>query len=200
MLIRNGFTNIVVFHSVFDLPIFKHCAGQPSSIAQAGVEMPHIPVVVVVVHILIPEYVYPKEQAHQWVWGPIMIVIDERMAQFWGCQPQTYGDWSDTTSGIVNGRYTHLLHHVLQRALNMRQYEVRVRNEIVMEYFLDLFWKSQTHHGAQCLPELGFRPIILGRDLFPMWISFVVGAALRGQPKGWPSSLAPAAFRSEFLR
>jgi len=54
MLIWNGLTNIIVLHSVFDLSIFKHSAGQPSSITitQAGVEMPHL--VVVVVYVLKP--------------------------------------------------------------------------------------------------------------------------------------------------
>jgi len=50
MLIWSSLTNIIVLHSVVDLPIFKHSAGQPSSIAQAGVEVPYF--VVVIVHIL----------------------------------------------------------------------------------------------------------------------------------------------------
>jgi len=52
MLIWNGLANISVLHSVFGPLIFKHYAGQPSSIEQAGVRVPHL--VVVVVHILIP--------------------------------------------------------------------------------------------------------------------------------------------------
>ena len=110
-----------------------------------------------------------------------MGVIDERMAKFSGYKPQTYGDWSDPTSGSVSRWYSHLLHHVLQKALNMRQCESGIRDEIiVMEYFFDFFRKSQTHHNAQCLLVLGVRTLFLGRDLFPMLGRFAVGAALLG--------------------
>ena len=70
-----------------------------------------------------------------------------------------------------------------------------------MEYFSGLFRQSRTHHDAQCLLKLGFRHLfLLGRDLSPMWVRFAVGAALLGQLKGWPNSLALATFWSEFLR
>jgi len=59
-----------------------------------------------------------------------MVVIDERIAQFWGCKPQTYGDWSDPTGGGVGCRYTHFLHHVLQTTLDMGQCEGGVRDEL----------------------------------------------------------------------
>jgi len=129
-----------------------------------------------------------------------MFVINERMAQFWFCKPQTYGDWGDPTGWSVSRRYIHLLYHVPQTALNMRQCEGRVRDEIVIEYIFDFFRKSQTHHNAQRLSELGSISLFLGRDLFPVWVHFAVGAALLGQLKGWPSSLALATFQSEFLR
>ena len=65
-----------------------------------------------------------------------MVVIDERMAQFWGCKPQTYGDWSDPTGGAVGRRHIHFLHHVLQKKLNVGQCEGGPRYSIVLEYFL----------------------------------------------------------------
>jgi len=71
-----------------------------------------------------------------------MVVINERMAQFWGCKPQTYGDCSDPTSGGVGRRHTHLLHHVLQTSLDMGRCEGAVRDDIVMEYFFYFFQKS----------------------------------------------------------
>jgi len=52
MLIWNGLTNIVVFHSVVVLQILKHYVGQPSGIAQTGVEISNL--IFLVVHILIP--------------------------------------------------------------------------------------------------------------------------------------------------
>ena len=39
MLVWNDLTNIIVLHSVLDLPIIKHSVGHTSSIAQAGVEI-----------------------------------------------------------------------------------------------------------------------------------------------------------------
>jgi len=126
-----------------------------------------------------------------------MVVIDERMAQFWGCKPQTYGDWSDPTGGAVGRRHIHFLHHVLQKKLNVGQCEGGPRYSIVFDFFR----KCRAHHDAQCLLELGFCPLfLLGRDLPPMCVRFAVGAALLGQLKGWPSSFLLATFRSEFLR
>ena len=52
LMIWNGLTSIVVCHSMFDLPILKHCAGQPFGVAQAGVEMSHL--VIIDVHVLVP--------------------------------------------------------------------------------------------------------------------------------------------------
>jgi len=129
-----------------------------------------------------------------------MVVINERMAQFWFCKPQTYGDWSDPTGGGVGRRYTHLLHNVLQTTLDMGQCEGGVGDEIVMEYFFDFFRKSPAHHNAQCLLKLVFRPLfLLGPDLSQMCVRFAVWAALLGQLEGWPSSLALAAFQREIM-
>jgi len=83
-----------------------------------------------------------------------MFVIDERVAQFWVCEPQIYGDWSDPTSGSVGRQYSHLLHHVRQTTLNMRQCKGGVRDEIMMEYCFDFSRKGRTHYDAQCLLEL----------------------------------------------
>jgi len=111
-----------------------------------------------------------------------MVFFDERVAQFWVCKPQTYGDWSDPTGGGIGRRYPYLLHHVLQTILHMQQCKSGVWNEIVMERFFDSFWKSRSHHDAQRLFKLGSGPLFLGRDLFPVWARdyLAVGAALLG--------------------
>ena len=130
-----------------------------------------------------------------------MIVVDEKMAQFLGCVPQTYGDWSDPTGEGVGRRYTHFLHHVLQTTLNVGQCESGVSNEIVLAYFLDFFRKGPPHHEAQCLLELGFCPrFLLGRGLPPKSVHLAVGASFFGQQEGWPNSFTLAALRGEFFR
>ena len=63
-MIWNGLTNIIVFYSVFNLPILEHYVGPPSGITQAGVEMSHL--VIIVLHVLVPGQVSTKEQSHQW--------------------------------------------------------------------------------------------------------------------------------------
>ena len=85
-----------------------------------------------------------------------MVVIDEKMAQFWGCEPQTYGDLSDPTGGGVGRRYTHFLHDVLQTMLNVGQCDGGVQDAIVLEYCFDFFRKSRALHKAKCLLQLGF--------------------------------------------
>jgi len=55
----------------------------------------------------------------------IVDIVDERVAQFWGCESQTYRGWRNPTDGGVSRRYAHFLHHVLQTALNVGQCESR---------------------------------------------------------------------------
>ena len=57
--------------------------------AQACVEVHYL--VVVVVHPFESGKVFVEELTHQWVQGPFVVVVDERVAQLWGRIPHVYG-------------------------------------------------------------------------------------------------------------
>jgi len=124
------------------------------------------------------------------------------MAQIWGCEPQTYVDWSDPTGRSIGCRYPHLRNHVLQTTLNMLQCKGGVRDEIMMECFS--ISSGRAERITMMTNEVRFRiesgPLFFRRNLFLVGVHFAVGAALLRQLEGWPNLPALDALRSKFLR